>query len=109
MLFLELLQHLRLLLVIAARQSLLLLSLIIHHLLDHASRLAIQVTQLAVLRRDLGRIDCGRIRDDVRPPLLPVLLVEVHADFLAILRRLERPGTVVDAHGLGEVALGMPD
>ena len=60
MLRLKLPQHLHLFLFLARRLSHLLLSLIVHHFLHHAPCLAIQIAQLAVLRRDLRDVDFGR-------------------------------------------------
>jgi hypothetical protein len=91
MLRLELLQHIHLLLIITARQSCLLLTLVIHHLLHHTPRLAVQVAQAAILGRDLGGVDLGCRRDDVRPPFHLVGLVEVDGEFLARAGGLERP------------------
>ena len=92
MLGLKLAQHLHLLLLLTRRLPQLLLPLVVHHLLDHAPRLAVQIAQLAVLGRDLGRVDLRRRGDDVRPPLHLVDLVQVDGDFLARGRGLERPG-----------------
>jgi len=111
MLFLELLQQVELLLLVARGLSGLLLALIKHHLLDHAARLAVEVTQLAVLGLDLGGVDFGGGGDDVRPPLELVDLVEMDGDLL--LRCWgsgdsgKGPGAVVDVDGVGEVALGV--
>ncbi|KAB8336895.1 hypothetical protein FH972_021202 [Carpinus fangiana] len=52
-------KHVLLLLFVAVGEAHFLLALVVHHLLHHAPRLAIQVTQLAVLRRDLCGIDLG--------------------------------------------------
>lgn len=105
MLLLELLQQLQLLLLIARRLAHLLLPLIEHHLLDHPPRLAVQIAQVAVLRLDLARVDLGRAGDDVGPPLQLVRLVEVDLDILARGGGGERPRGVVDADGVGELAL----
>lgn len=105
MLLLELLQHVHLLLLIARRLAHLLLPLIVHHLLHHAARLAVQVAQLAVLRRNLRCIDLRRGRHHVCPPLHLVDLVEVNADLFAGRCCFESPGGFVDVDGVGEVAL----
>lgn len=107
MLLLELLQHLHLLLLIAGWTTHLLLALVIHHLLDHGTSLAIEVTQARVLGGDLGHVDLGRGLDHVWPPLHLVHLVEVDADLLARESRcgLESPGRFIDADRVGEVAL----
>jgi hypothetical protein len=104
-LLLELLQDIRLLLLVAGRLALLLLPLIKHHLLDHAACLAVQVAQLAVLGLYLGGVDLGRGGDDVRPPLHLVYFVEVDGDFFVGADGGEGPGGVVDADGVREVAL----
>jgi hypothetical protein len=92
MLFLEVLQHIQLLRLIARRLPQLLLSLIIHHLLDHAPRLAVQIPQLTTLRRDLRNIDLRRPDYHMRPPFHLVDLVEVDVDCLrAVGRGDQRP------------------
>ena len=84
MLRLELLQHLKLLRLIARWLPHLLLPLVIHHLLHHPPRLPVQIPQLAVLRLNLARVEeVGRIGRDGGPPLHLVGLVEVDGDFLA--------------------------
>ena len=80
MLFLKLLQHVHLPLLLARWLALLLLPLVIHHLLHHSPRLTIQVTQLRVLRHDLGDVDFRRGGYNMRPPFHLVGLVEVDAD-----------------------------
>lgn len=100
MLCLELLQHFQLLLLITRRLSHLLLPLIIHHLLHHGPRLAVQVAELAALRLDLGGVDLGGTGDDMCPPLHLVDLVEMDADLLAVRHCLERPGGLVDVDGV---------
>ncbi|KAK5631590.1 hypothetical protein RRF57_007304 [Xylaria bambusicola] len=75
MLRLEFLEDVSLLLVIRGREAHLLLALVVHHLLDHAARLAVEVGQLAVLGLDLGDVDLGGACDDVGPPLHLVRLV----------------------------------
>lgn len=77
MLPLKLPQQFRLLLLVARRQSRLLLSLIPHHLFHHAPCLAIQIPQFRVLRLDLRDVDFWRGGDDVRPPFQLVNLIEV--------------------------------
>ena len=105
MLLLKLLQQVQLLLLIAGRLAHLLLPLVKQHLLDHAPRLAVQVPKLAVLGLDLARVDLGRAGDDVRPPLQLVGFVEVDLNVLARGGGGERPRGVVDADGVGELAL----
>lgn len=91
MLFLKLPQHLISLRLITRRQPLLLLPLIVHHLLNHTPRLAVQITQLAILRFDLRSVYLGRIRHDVSPPLHLIGLVEVNGNFLPVGSRLKGP------------------
>lgn len=106
MLRLEPLQHLQLLLLVARWQAHLLLPLVVHHLLHHPPRLAVQVRQLAVVGHDLGHVDGGGGGDDVRPPLELVGLVEVDLDgFGPVWGGGERPRAVVDGDGVGECAL----
>lgn len=103
---LELLQHVQLPLLLARRLPHLLLLLVVHHLLDHAPRLAVQIAQLAVLGRDLGRVEeAGRVGRDRGPPLLLVRLVEVDGDVLARGGGLERPGGFRGADLVGEGTL----
>lgn len=107
MLLLELLQDIRLLLVIRRRQPLLLLALVVHHLLDHAPGLAVELAQLRVLGLDLGHVDFWGGRYHVRPPLKLVLLVQVDLDGLgAVGRGGQSPGRLFGADYVGEVALG---
>lgn len=101
----ELLEYVLLLLLLAVRLPLPLHLLIIHHLLDHAPRLAIQVAQLAVLRCDLRGVDFGRVGYDVCPPVRPGRLLQVNADVFAGLCGLERPRAVVGEDGVGCVAV----
>lgn len=106
MTLLELLQHLHLALLLARRLPHLLLPLIIHHLLDHAPRLAVQVPQLRVLGLDLGRVEeVGRVGRDGRPPLLLGRFVEVDGDFFAARGGLERPGGFGGEDFVGEGTL----
>ena len=106
MLRLELPHNLRLLLLIAAWLARLLLPLIIHHLLDHAPSLSIEVAELAVLGRDFADVDARRRSDDVLPPLHLVGLGELDAQFFGARgRAFESPGGVVEEDGVGECAL----
>ena len=103
----ELLERIILLLFLTSRFPLPLHLLVVHHLLDHAAGLAVQVAQLGVLGLDLGHVDLGRRRHHVRPPFRLVLLVQVDRDLLARggRGRLQRPGAFVREDGAGEVAL----
>ena len=101
----HLLQNIRFLLLIARRQTHLLLPLIEHHLLNHLPRLPIQITQIAVLGLNLGDVDFWRRGYDVRPPFHFVDFVEVDAELLACGRGFERPGRFVRVDGVREVAL----
>jgi hypothetical protein len=106
MLRLELPHNLRLLLLIAARLASLLLPLIVHHLLDHPSRLAVQVTELAVFGRNLADVNARRRSHDVLPPFHLVRLRELDAQLLrAGGGGLKCPGGVVEEDGVGEGAL----
>lgn len=107
MLLLELLENVHLLLFVRRRQALLLLTLVKHHLLDHAASRAVKVGELGVLRLDLGNIDLGRRRDNMCPPLDLVDLVQMDFNRLHIggIVRRQRPCRVVNVHGVGEVAL----
>ena len=91
MLLLKLLQHIRLLLIIARRLAHLLLPLIIHHLLHHAPRLSIQITEFTIFWCDLGGVDLRCGGHDVRPPFHLVDFVEVDAEFFAAWDALESP------------------
>lgn len=106
MTLLELLQDIELALLVARRLPHLLLPLVVHHLLDHAPRLAVQVTQLAVLGLDLGCVEEVRgIGRDGGPPLLLVGFVEVDGDVFARGGGLERPGGFGRADLVGERTL----
>lgn len=93
MLSLELLQNIRLPLLITSHPTCLLLPLIIHHLLDHRPRLAVQIAQARILRGDLADVDLRRTRHDMRPPLHLIHLVQMNRHLLArrLGRRLQRP------------------
>jgi hypothetical protein len=106
MLLLELPHNILLLLLITVRLPRLLLPLIIHHLLDHPARLAVQIAQLAVFRRYLADVDARGAGHDVLPPLHLVGLRELDAEFLgAGGESFEGPGRVVEEDGVGEGAL----
>lgn len=106
MTLLELFQDIQLALLVARRLPQLLLPLVVHHLLDHAPRLAVQVAQLAVLGLDLGRVEeVGGIGRDGGPPLLLVGFVEVDGNIFARRGGLERPGGFGGANLVGEGTL----
>lgn len=106
MLRLELPQNLRLLLLITTRLASLLLPLIIHHLLDHAASLAVQIAELAVLGRDFADVDARSGSHDVLPPLHFVGLGELDSHFFrAGGSAVESPGGIVDEDGVREGAL----
>jgi hypothetical protein len=106
MLVLKLLEDVGLFLLITRGFAHLLLPLIVHHLLDHATRVAVQVAQLAVIRLDLAYVDLGCRGDHVCPPLHLVDLLQVDLDRLGIVgRRRQGPGAVIGVHGVGEVTL----
>ena len=77
MLLLEILQHIKLLLLITSRFPHLLLALIKHHLLNHGSRLPVQVAKFAAFRAYLGDVDFWGTGYDVCPPFHLVYFVEV--------------------------------
>ena len=89
MLLTELFENLQLLLLVAGWQPHFLLPLIVHHLLDHAPRLTVQIAQLRVFRLDLGGVDGGVVGEDVWPPFHLILLLEVDFDALLVF---EGPG-----------------
>jgi hypothetical protein len=106
MLLLELLKHFHLLLVIACWLAHLLLPLVVHHLLHHASRLAIQIAKFAILWCDLSSIDLGCRCDDMWPPLHLVDFVEVDIELLSASSDcLERPCGFIYEDGMWEGAL----
>jgi hypothetical protein len=99
---LELVEHVKLLLLVTGRKSHLLLSLIVHHLLNHSSGLTVEVAEVGVLGVDLGGVDGGVVGKDVGPPLHLVGLLEVDLNGLLVL---DRPGAFVETDGLGELSL----
>lgn len=107
MLRLKLPQNLHLLLLLTSRSPHLLLSLIIHHLLDHRPRLPVQIAQVRVLRRDLADVDLRRRGHDMRPPVHLVDFVEVDGDFFAggCGGCFEGPGGFVGLDGVRECTL----
>lgn len=98
-------KHLLLLLLIRARKAHLLLFLVVHHLLDHRSGVAVEVAELAVLRGNFGGVDLGSGLDDVGPPFHLVDLVEVDGEFLARGSGFKGPGRFVDVDGVRKIAL----
>lgn len=56
-----------------------------HHLLDHASRLSVQVTEFRVLGRDLRSVDLGVTFDHALPPLAAFDFFQMNVDFLLII------------------------
>lgn len=103
---LEFLEDVGLALIIRGGEAHLLLALVVHHLLDHAARLAVEVGQLAVLGLDLGHIDLGGARDHVGPPLHLVCLVQVDLDRLRPVGRCRQgPGRILGMDCVREVAL----
>lgn len=106
MLLLELLEDVRLLLLVRTGQTLLLLLLIEHHLLNHAAGLPVKVGQLGVVRLDLGNVDLGSRSDDVSPPFHLVDLVEVDLDSLGTIRvGAQSPGGVINVDRVRKIAL----
>jgi hypothetical protein len=106
MLLHEFLQHILFLLLIARRLPLPLHLLIIHHLLHHTPRLAVQIRQLAVFRDYFRDVDLGCGCDDVRPPVRAGGFGEGERDGFARGLGDECPGAVVDDNWVWEVALG---
>lgn len=111
MVSLELLQQVRFALLVASHATRFLLSLVVHHLLNHGTRLTVQVAETGVLGLNLGDIDLGRTRHNVGPPLDLVDFVKMNVDFFARRGRgcLEGPGRFVDEDRVGEVALQMAE
>lgn len=86
----------------------LLLPLVVHHLLDHATGLAVQVAELGVLRLNLAGVHLLVRRHNVRPPLHLVDLFQLDHNLAAVR---EDPGALVREATLGEVAVndhGLP-
>eukprot|EP00035_Acanthoeca_spectabilis_P040071 m.67181 g.67181 ORF g.67181 m.67181 type:complete len:365 (+) comp9851_c0_seq1:3382-4476(+) len=105
---LELLKHGKLVLLVRGRQPGLLLPLVVHHLLDHATGLAVQVAELGVLRLNLAGVHLLVRRHNVRPPLHLVDLFQLDHNLAAVR---EDPGALVREATLGEVAVndhGLP-
>lgn len=105
MLRLKLLQKIPLPLLIARQPAHLLLPLVVHHLLDHSARLAVQVAERGRLGDNLAHVDLWCGCHDVRPPFHLVDLVEVDVDLLACTGRFEGPGGFVGVDGVREVSL----
>ena len=107
MFLLKLLQNIPLLLLITRQPTHLLLSLIIHHLLNHRPRLTIQITQRRRLRRNLTNVDFRRPHNNMRPPLHLIHFIQMNDDFLARWgrSRFQCPGTFVRDDRVGEIAL----
>lgn len=83
--FLQLTQHIPLLLLITRRFARFLLSLVIHHFFHHPSRFAVEVAQFAVFGLDQGGVDFVRGGgDDGGPPVEFVGFVNVEGYFFAV-------------------------
>lgn len=65
----ELLEHILLLLFVTRRLALSLHLLIIHHFLNHAPSVTVQIGEFGVFGRDLCRVNLGSGRDNMRPPM----------------------------------------
>jgi hypothetical protein len=76
---------------VAGRESLLLLLLVEHHLLDGGARLGVEVAELGVLRLDLLGVDLGVALDDAVPPVHAVHLGEGHLEGALVTILLEGP------------------
>ncbi len=105
MLLHEVFQHILLLLLLARRLPLPLHLLVIHHLLDHASSLTVQVAQFRVLGLDLCDIYLRSCCNNVSPPLGFVLFVQMNGYFFARGSCFEGPGAFVEDNWMGKVAL----
>jgi hypothetical protein len=105
--YLELPQHLHLLLFLACRFSQLFLPLIIHHFLHHPPCLPIQITQLTIFRHDLGGIDLRGSSYNVGPPFHLIRFVKVDIDcFTGVAGKgCKCPGGFVRVDGVGKLAL----
>ena len=80
-------------------QACLFLSLIVHHFLYDAARVAIQVGQLGVLRLNLLCVDLLVALDNGRPPILLIFLGQRDLkDALALVGRLQAPDRVALLH-----------
>lgn len=102
----KLFQNILLILFVTGRFALPLHLLIVHHLFHHPPRLAIEFRQLRVFRHDLGGVDLGRGRYNVRPPVRPARLGQVDGDLLAAVRLgRQNPRRVIDLDRVREVAL----
>lgn len=106
MLLHEFLQQILLLLLVTARFPLALHFLVVHHFLDHSSGLTVQFRQLGIFGLDLGHVNLGRRRHDVRPPVRAARFRQVDVDgFCGVGVRREDPCRVVHEDRVGEVAL----
>lgn len=107
MLLHELFQQILLFLLVTAGLPLPLHLLVVHHLLDHPARLAVEFRQLGVFGLDLGHVDCGGGRHDVRPPVGAAGFGQVDVDGFGGVGVVggDDPGRIVDEDGVREVAL----
>jgi len=78
-----------------------------HHLLNHASGLAIQVTQLGVLGRNLGSVNLCVTLNDALPPLGAVELFQIDVELLLfrVVLADQCPGRLVSLDELVELSL----
>ncbi len=81
----ELFEYVLLVLLVTGGLALPLHLLVVHHLLDHAARLAVELGQFRVLGHDLRRVDLGRRRHYVCPPVRPAGLGQVNRDLFGVV------------------------
>lgn len=83
MLLHKLLQQIILLRLVTRRLVLPLHLLVVHHFLDHTSRLAVKIRQLAILGLNLGRVNLWCRCDNMRPPIRAGGFGKVYRDLFA--------------------------
>ena len=102
----ELLELILLLLFVGRGQAGLLLSLIVHHFLNDAASVTIQVRQLRVLWLHLLSVDLDITLNDGTPPLLLVFLSKTELeDAITVSESLKTPDAVALLDGLVQVTI----
>ena len=83
----KVLEYVLFLLFVRGWQTLLLLSLIVHHFLDHGPGFTVQIGQLGVLRAHFFGVYFGVLGDQLAPPFHLVNLFNVNQNKLAVVQR----------------------
>jgi len=82
------------------------LLLIKHHLFDYRASVPVQVTQFAILRLNLLRVDLGVPLANAVPPILPIYLRKIDLqEALALIISFNAPKGVINLDWLAKIAV----